>query len=688
MRGPEDPYPSMTPPVGPCIRADRALRAQLRPLRQRPLLKLNLAALVLVLVAIGARGALNGASSAPRPASQSPQIAPMVAAGARPAPTYSIEDFLATTALAGAAFAPDRSRILYSSDQTGVFNAFAVAVAGGEPVQLTHSTADAIQIVSYLPDDERFLYLSDQGGNELDHLYVRELDGTVRDLTPGERLKAEFAGWSHDRKSFFIRTNERDPRFFDLYEVAIDGFARSAAFRDTVGFEEPVVSADKRLVAVAKRTGTSNSDLWLHSRDTGTMRLLTPHQGDVVHTPVWFGVDGRHLYLLTDEGHEFQYLARLELATGRREVVDKADWDIEFVDFSPSGRYCAVGVNADGRTRVRIVEVAGWKPVALPALPEAEISSIVFAHDEAAVAFYASSSRTPKDLFTCELGATAVRQLTRSLGPKLEPDHLVEPQVVRFDSYDGVRVPGVLYLPHGAAPQAQVPAVVWVHGGPGGQARVAYHPLIQYLANHGYAVYSINNRGSSGYGKTFFRMDDRKHGEADLGDVVACKRMLIATQVVDSARIGILGGSYGGFMVLAAMAFRPDEFAVGVDLFGVANWVRTLESIPPWWESIRAMLYEELGDPAKDRERLERISPLFHAKNIRKPLLVLQGANDPRVLKQESDDIVAAARANGATVEYLVFDDEGHGFAKKANQARGYGAVLAFLDQHLKGTSN
>jgi dipeptidyl aminopeptidase/acylaminoacyl peptidase len=674
----------MTPPVGPCFRADRDRRAASRPLRQRALLKLNLAALVLVLVAIGARSAFTGAAnSARRTGAPAPHAAPLVAASSRPVPAHSIEEFLATTSLQGAAFSPDRSRILFSSDQTGVYNAFAVPASGGQPVQLTHSTGDAVEVVSYLPDDERFLYLSDQGGNELDHLYLRELDGTVRDLTAGERLKAQFSGWARDQRSFFVRTNERDPRFFDLYEVAVDGFARSAAFRDTVGFEEPVVSPDKRHIAMAKLSGTSNSDIWLHERRSGTMRLLTAHQGDVVHSPVWFSPDGRHLYLLTDDGHEYQYLARLELASGRREVVDKVDWDIEFATFSPSGRYCAVGVNDDGRTRVRVVEVAGWTPVALPELPDAEISSVVFSSDEAAVAFYASSSRTPKDLFTCELAGPDARQLTRSLSPQLDPQHLVQPQVVHFDSYDGVRVPGVLYLPHGAGAAARVPAVVWVHGGPGGQSRVAYHPLIQYLANHGYAVYAINNRGSSGYGKSFFRMDDRKHGEADLGDVVACKQMLIATGAIDPQRIGILGGSYGGFMVLAAMAFRPDEFAVGVDLFGVANWVRTLESIPPWWESMRAALYQELGDPAEDRARLERISPLFHAGSIRKPLLVLQGANDPRVLKQESDDMVAAARANGAIVEYIVFDDEGHGFVKKANQARGYGAVLTFLDQHL-----
>jgi dipeptidyl aminopeptidase/acylaminoacyl peptidase len=201
-------------------------------------------------------------------------------------------------------------------------------------------------------------------------------------------------------------------------------------------------------------------------------------------------------------------------------------------------------------------------------------------------------------------------------------------------------------------------------------------------------VFEINNRGSSGYGKTFYAMDDRKHGEADLGDVVASKRMLIETGYVDSARIGILGGSYGGYMTLAALTLQPDAFKVGVDLFGISNWSRTLSNIPPWWGSFKDALYAEMGDPKTDSVRLQRISPLFHADRIKVPLMVLQGANDPRVLKVESDEIVAAAQRNGVPVEYVVFPDEGHGFVKKENEIAGYTKVIAFLDKYLKGSTS
>jgi len=235
-----------------------------------------------------------------------------------------------------------------------------------------------------------------------------------------------------------------------------------------------------------------------------------------------------------------------------------------------------------------------------------------------------------------------------------------------------------------ASAENSVPAIVWVHGGPGGQSRVNYSPTIQHLVNHGYAVFAANNRGSSGYGKTFYHMDDRRHGEEDLQDIVFARRYLETLDWIDGDSIGIMGGSYGGYMVAAALAFEPDAFDVGVDIVGVTNWLRTLESVPPWWGAIRDWLYTEMGDPVEDAERLRRISPLFHADNIKKPLLVVQGANDPRVLKIESDELVATVQANEVPVEYVVFDDEGHGFSKRKNRIAASEAYLTFLDTYLR----
>lgn len=196
---------------------------------------------------------------------------------------------------------------------------------------------------------------------------------------------------------------------------------------------------------------------------------------------------------------------------------------------------------------------------------------------------------------------------------------------------------------------------------------------------------AVNNRGSSGYGKTFYQMDDLNHGDKDLRDCIEGKNWLAKQEVIDSEKIGIIGGSYGGYMTMAALTFAPEEFDVGVNVFGVTNWIRTLKSIPPWCASFKDALYQELGDPfSADSTRLKQISPLFHTQNVTKPLIVLQGAQDPRVLQVESDEIVAGVRSNGVPVEYVLFEDEGHGFVKKENQIEAYGKILEFLDVYLK----
>jgi dipeptidyl aminopeptidase/acylaminoacyl peptidase len=602
----------------------------------------------------------------------------------RPVPQYSIEQILDTTAYTGASFSADGKSILVSSDRSGVFNAWSIPADGGEPVALTESTTDAVNVESWFPADQRFLYTSDQGGNELSHVFVREVDGSVSDLTPGDKLKASFRGWSRDDRSFFVATNEREPRFFDLYELAADGYKRTLLYRNDAGYELGPVSVDKRFIALRETRTETDTDIHLYDRQTGRDRVLTAHTGEVYNDPQEFSRDGRWLYYLSDEASEFRYLVRMDLESGRREVIEKPDWDVEGAGFSRHGTYLWIAINADARTELRLYVAKSMQPVTLPALPRAALTSLVFSADEKRAALYVNGCRQPSDLYLLELETGRARALTHSLNAAIRPDDLVEGEVARFHSYDNVEIPGLLFKPHQAGSDARAPALVWVHGGPGDQSRLTYNGLLQFLVNHGYVVFAINNRGSRGYGRTFYSMDDRKHGDADLGDCVASKKFLTSTGFVDPPRIGIIGGSYGGYMVLAALAFRPDEFVAGVDLFGVSNWVRTLTSIPPYWESFKKALYKEIGDPRLDEAYLRRISPLFHAEAIRRPLMVLQGANDPRVLKIESDEIVEAVRARGVPVEYLVFDDEGHGFRRKENRNRGYGAVLAFLDQHLR----
>jgi len=285
-----------------------------------------------------------------------------------------------------------------------------------------------------------------------------------------------------------------------------------------------------------------------------------------------------------------------------------------------------------------------------------DITSISISDSEKFARLTVGTSKAPGNLYLYNFETGDIKELTNTLNPEINPDHLVNAEVVRYQSFDGLDIPAIYYKPLEASADNKVPALVWVHGGPGGQSRVGYRSLIQYMVNQGYAVLAVNNRGSTGYGKTFYKMDDLNHGDKDLKDCIYGKKYLQTLNYIDADKIGIIGGSYGGYMTMAALAFAPEEFEVGVNIFGVTNWLRTLKSIPPYWESFRESLYKEVGDPySADSTRLYNISPLFHAENVTKPLMVLQGANDPRVLQVESDEIVAAVEKNGVPVEYVIF---------------------------------
>ncbi len=597
--------------------------------------------------------------------------------------SYSIEQFMKTISIGGSSFSFDEKSILFSSDQSGIFNAFVIPVTGGEPSQVTFSKEDSIFALSFMPHDNRILYSSDRGGNEIGHIYLQDQDGKVRDLTPDEKAKSVFYGISYDEKSFYFGSNKRDPKFMDVYDMDIETFTPHMVFKNEGAYNLGAVSRDRRYFAFSKTITRDNSDMYLYDTKNGEFKHLTPHEGDINYSPEAFSVDSKSLYYLTDEGREFTYLKRYDLQSGTSETVLKVDWDIEFARFSHSGKYMVVGINNDARTEIRIYDTSTNQLVHLPEPPQGQISSVKISKSEKLMSFYVNGATSPSNLYVYDFETRRFSRLTNTLNPEINPEDLVEAQRVHYKSFDGLDIPAILYKPHQVGPSNKAPALVWVHGGPGGQSTIHYDPLFQYLVNHGYALIAVNNRGSSGYGKTFYRSDNHKHGKDDLADCVEARKYLESTGYVDSNRVGIMGGSYGGYMVLAALTFRPEDFALGVDMFGVSNWLRTLKSFPSWWDPYKESLYKEIGNPDTEEQYLRSISPLFHANNIIKPLMVLQGKNDPRVLKAESDEIVDAARKRGVPVEYMVFEDEGHGFVKKENQIKGYRAVLDFLNTYL-----
>lgn len=603
---------------------------------------------------------------------------------------YTAQQFFQTRSysiggVGGDAFTHDGKALLVSSDESGVFNAYLLPVAGGALVPLTRSTTNATYAVTAFPGDDRVLVSSDAGGNELSHLFVRAPDGTLTDITPGAKVKAEFVGWQADGSTFFVSTNARDPAAFDLYAYDAKTLAPRLVFRNDGGYSPGPVSPDGRTLGLEKALSSANSDLYVVDlAGGGAPKLVTPHQGNVRYGLSGFTPDSRKLIHTGDQDGEWARAYTYDLASGRRDELVRGDWDVSFAEYSPSGRYRVSALNADGSTALTILDTRTGRPLALSGIPAGDLGGVRFTPDERAVAFTVASDTSPRDVFVADLATGRSRRLTTALSPAIREADLVEARVVRVPGEGGVMVPGILYRPKGASASAKVPAIVFVHGGPGGQSRRGYSAMIQHLVNHGYAVLAANNRGSSGYGKTFFHLDDRHHGEADLRDIVASGDWLRRQDWVAPDQVAVMGGSYGGYMTAAALTFHPDAFAAGIDIFGVTNWQRTLKSIPAWWGAERIALFDEMGDPATDEERHRRISPLFHADRITKPLLVIQGANDPRVLKVESDELVAAVRRNGVPVDYVVFPDEGHGFQGRANRITAQEAYLAFLDRHVR----
>ncbi|MEP3071330.1 S9 family peptidase [Maricaulis sp.] len=639
---------------------------------------------------------LAGLLAACQPADTGTQAAPdETAAAGQTAPAvtqYDAATFHQTTSFglassAGFAWSADDSRILISSDETGVFNAYAVDPASGAREALTASETNATYALSWFPNDDRAVVTADSGGNEISHIYVRELDGRLNDITPGEEVRAQFLGWSPDGNDMWVLTNERDQSAMDIYAYDTLSYESGVVFQNDDALEIGDVSPDGRWLALVRNRTSADSDILLVDLASGdaTPQLITEHEGNIAHGVYTFTPDSTALVYATDEHGEFNQAWTYDLASGDTAPLIEADWDVSFVTYSPSGRYRVSGINADARTEVSIIDTQSGAALDLPELPAGDLGSVRFSRDEGRIAFLIDSATSPANLHVVDLASQDHAQLTNALNPAISEAEMVEAEVVRFESFDGLEIPGILYRPHGASADNPVPALVWVHGGPGGQSRIGYSATIQHLVNHGYAVYAANNRGSSGYGKTFYHMDDRRHGEEDLRDIVAAGDWLRQQDWVDADQVGVIGGSYGGFMTAAALTFHPDAFEVGINIFGVTNWERTLASIPPWWESFREALYDEMGDPATDAERHRAISPLFHAENVTKPLLVVQGANDPRVLQVESDELVEAVRANGVPVEYVLFPDEGHGFRRRENRIAASEAYVSFLDTYLTG---
>ena len=596
---------------------------------------------------------------------------------------YDINDFFNNISVYGGSFSSDEERLIYSSNESGIYNVYEVGISNGTITKLSSSELESFFVQSYVPASNDFIYTADKGGNEINHLYLQKRGGQTIDLTPGENEKSIFYKWSQDNTFLYYLSNKRDSKYFDLYKMDIGQLKSRMVYENKDNLSLSSISNNEQYLLLSERLTTSENKFYLFDVIKGEKKEISTAPGS--YSAAGFSNDNKGFYYITDVGKEFTYLNKYDIKTSESTVVFETNWDVMYSYSSKNEKYRIIGINEDGKNSIQVIDSNSNKPIEFPSFENADITGVSFSESEQKIRLSVGSSKMPNDLFVYDIETKSLVKLTNSLNKEIDPKSLVKAEVVRYQSFDGLEVPAIYYKPLIASSQNKVPAMVWVHGGPGGQSRMNFNPLIQYLTNSGYAILAVNNRGSSGYGKNFYKMDDKNHGDKDLQDCIWGKKWLQQQDYVDPERIGIIGGSYGGYMTMAAMTFTPDEFKAGVNIFGVTNWIRTLKSIPPFWEASRKALYNELGDPySQDSIRLKKISPLFHAKQVKNPVMVLQGANDPRVLQVESDEIVAELMKNEIPVEYVIFEDEGHGFRKKENQIKGYGKIKDFLDFYLK----
>jgi dipeptidyl aminopeptidase/acylaminoacyl peptidase len=606
----------------------------------------------------------------------------------RKAPPF--EQFMAYRRFSGAlAFNPDATQLYFVSNMSGQFNLWCVDVEGGWPAQLTAFTENTVRTLGVSPHDGTIVFCADHDGDEFHQIYLLDPDGGwPEQLTDAPQVQHFVGGdaFSPDGTQLAYAANARTPTDMEVWIRDLESGETRPVFGEGMFAVPGAWSPDGTKLVVNELR--SNSDLSIHLLDlaTGDATEVTPHEEEGIYASGPWKPDGTGFYFLSDEGREFRGLAFYDVAAGTHEWIEAPEHDIEEVASSADGRILAWLVNEDGYERLRLRDTASGRDLAAPDLPDGARPHLTgfqpplaLSRDGSRGAVILSGPRRPPDAYVFELDATRSHAVTHSwIGGGFEPEELTGVELISYPTFDGRDIPAWLYRPRDAG--TRLPAVLAIHGGPEAQERPVYSPLYQYLASRGIAVLATNIRGSTGYGKSYQRLIHRDWGGGDLKDWDHAAQWLRAQDWIDGDRIGVWGGSYGGFAVLTCVTRLPDYWAAAVDIFGPSNLVTFARAVPPTW---KRFMHKFVGDPDEDEELLRERSPLTYIDNAKAPLLVIQGAKDPRVVKNESDQLVEKLRSLGRTVEYIVFEDEGHGFTKRQNEIATMRASADWLEKYL-----
>ncbi|RDI71146.1 S9 family peptidase [Halopelagius longus] len=598
---------------------------------------------------------------------------------------HDIERYLNVRSAYGASFGPEGERLSFLMDTTGVPQVWTVEEPGAWPEQRTFYD-ERVTFASWSPERDELAFGMDEGGNERQQLFRYDPGtGEVTNLTGMPDAKHRWGGWSHDGERVAFTSNRREESVFDVY---VQG-------RDETGEEAELVvegdgwltlggwSPDDAKLIVSEAYSNFDQDVSVLDVESGELTHLTPHEGTVRFQSASWGPDGESVYLVSDRESDTLDLWRVDIDTGEFSlVVSDEEWEIDGVSIDEDSRRVVYSRNVDGYTRLTAGELTApdrIDPSAEPDVPRGVAGGVSWGPDGDRFALTVTTSTDATNVYVVDAKTGEAERWTRAATAGIPRDSFVEPELVHYPTFDDRDIPAFFSLPDSAAGDGDTPVIVDIHGGPESQRRPSFSAVKQYFLAHGYAVFEPNVRGSAGYGKAYGHLDDVENRMDSVADIEAAVEWLHDHPAVDPDRVVAMGGSYGGFMVLASMTEYPELWAAGVDIVGIANFVTFLENTGEWRRELREAEYGSLED---DREFLESISPLNNVEKIRAPLFVLHGENDPRVPVSEAHQLVEEASEH-VPVRELIFEDEGHGFSKLENRVEAYSQIVEFLDEHV-----
>ncbi len=601
----------------------------------------------------------------------------------------TMDDFAAVVTYGGAAsFSPDGTKLAVINNRSGQYNIWIQPLDGSKQTQLTFYTDNAVRELAWSPDGTQILYTADYQGNEKHQLFLMPAEGGAAEAITNDPEVQYFLGdsaWSPDGQLIAYVGNDRDPSAQDviirevptgeLDHAVVDGHINFAGSWSPDGRNLLVVDARTNLELLPK----------LMNVQTGELETLGDPDDLANDQPAAWAPDGSGFWMITDRESEHDWLGFYDLTTRELTPVDQPDWSVELVTVSKNGKWLVWSVNQGGYSRVQVLNRETGEQKELTELPDGTVppygGGLYLSPDNTNLVVLMVTPIKPNELYLVELETGIARQLTDSRKVALDETRMIEPEQVQIEAFDGLEIPALLFKPHGEGP---FPAVLSIHGGPEAQERpgYAYRGFYQFLLSRGIAVLAPNIRGSTGYGKSYQKLIHRDLGGNDVKDFEACAKYLQALPWVDSDKIGVYGGSYGGFAVLTCVSRLPDYWAAAVDIVGPSNLVSLVRTFPPTWRDIAKSTF---GDPDTEEEDMLRRSPITYVDQIVAPLYVIQGANDPRVVQAESDTIVEKLRARGVDVKYDIYPDEGHGFTKVENDIKAMRDSGQFFIDHLVG---